>query len=1019
MTRYATAALIALALAAGGCATAPIPHDPQAQVAETAFDAQTKKREGSKARRRAPAADFFLADEADEFGPPRASQILRAAEQRRAVVRESEAKRAGIDSTKWTWLGPGNVGGRLRAIAIDPRNPGRVFVGAASGGIWVSSNGGLSWAQVNDFLPNLSITSLVFDATNAAVMYAATGEASAGLVGVGVFKSVDNGLTWQYLPATNPDVDADWRFVNRIAAHPAQPGVLLAGTSNGNNLANGAIFRSLDGGASWSRAAAFNALDIAFEPGNPANAVAGLDDGTVAYSRDGGGTWQKSAPLTTERTGRNNTARAEIAFARSRPGLVYASLDNLKGQVWRSLDSGATWEFLSQPEHLNLQGIYDNALWVDPTDANHVITAGLDIYQSRDGGFNFTKVSDWRRSPVSPHADHHAIVAAPNYSAGNPVVYFGNDGGLYRAQNVLAVGPDGTGWQNLNSGLGVTQFYSVAGRASAGGRIIGGTQDNGSLASGAGENWRAFRGGDGGFSAVDPRNDMTLYGEYVYAAVHRSRDGGFSAGYICSGITEALANEDNSTYCGADNVQKANFIAPYLLDPNFPDRMLVGANSLWVADNASTGTPPAWRAIKPPFAASGENYINAIAVAPGNSSVIWVGQNNGEVLRTLTGLAPQPAWARAGQGVLPGRRVQRIAIDPDDSNKVTVAFTGFSTDNLWRTADGGATWRSITGNLPWAPIFDVKRHAVNRSWLYAATSVGVFASEDDGATWSTTNDGPATVRVRELAWYDDNTLLAGTYGRGIFRGAVAGAATATANYQDLWWAGPQESGWGVSITQHRDILFVFLFIYDDAGKPLWVVMSSGTWNAAHTAYTGELYIPVGSYFGNYDVARHAVGAPVGSATLTFAAADRATLAYTINGVSGTKQITRQLFGPPDSAPVGSWGDLWWSGIAQNGWGISVSQQYRKLFGLWYTYDQAGKATWFVMPDGTWTTGSEYTGTAYRATGPAWIGRPYDAAMHGVTPAGSITLTFTGTDSAVMRYTIDGVSGTNNISRVPF
>ncbi len=994
----------------------PAPQDPEAVMATTVFLAETRMREGSKARRRAPAADFFLADEADEFGPPRASQILRAAEQRRALVAQPGAKRAGIDSGKWTWLGPGNVGGRLRAIAIDPRNANRIFVGAASGGIWISANAGGSWAQVNDFLPNLSITSLVFDANNPSVMYAGTGEVSAGLVGVGIFKSVDDGITWQHLSSTNPDFDADWRFVNRVAAHPAQSGVLLAGTSNGNSSAAGAIFRSLDGGATWTRVAPYKALDIAYEPSNPNNAVAGLDDGTIAYSTDAGGSWRKSAPLATTFTSKSNTARAEIAFARSRPGLVYASLDSNKGEAWRSLDSGATWELLATPEHLNLQGNYDNTIWVDPTDPNHVLIGGIDLHQSRDGGQTFSRVSDWRRSPPSPHADHHAIVSVPGFSQAFPVVYFGNDGGLYRAPNIYAVAAEGAGWQNMNSGLGVTQFYSVAGKASAGGRVIGGTQDNGSLAYGGGTTWRAFRGGDGGFSAVDPRGDATLYGEYVYAAVHRSRDGGASAGYICSGISEALPDEDNAIYCGAGNEQKANFISPFVLDPNNPDRMLVGANSLWVADNAATGSPPAWRSIKPPYSRTSDNFINAIAVAPGNSSVIWVGQNNGEVVRTFTGLAAVPTWNLVGQGVLPARRVQRISIDRDDPNKVTVAFTGFTADNLWRTLDGGATWRSVTGNLPNAPIFDVKRHATNRSWLYVGTSVGVFASEDDGASWSTGNDGPATVRVRELAWYDDDTLLAGTYGRGIFKGTVSGGVP---NYQDLWWSGPQENGWGLTITQHRDILFVAFFIYDDAGKPFYVIMSSGTWDASHTAYTGALYVPVGSYFANYDVSRHSPGPPVGSATLTFSALDKATLNYTINGRSGTKRIERVLFGPQDATPVGSWGDLWWGGLAQNGWGIALNQQYRKLFGLWYTYDQAGKVTYFVLPDGTWTSANEYTGTAYKTTGPAWIGVPYDLARHTVTPVGSITLTFTGQDSAVMRYTIEGVSGTNNISRVPF
>ena len=130
----------------------------------------------------------------------------------------------------------------------------------------------------------------------------------------------------------------------------------------------------------------FKALDIAFEPANAANVVAGLDDGTIAYSRDGGVSWTRTAPLVAAPSGRGNTARAEIAFARSQAGTVYASVDNAKGEVWRSVDSGATWQKLATPEHLSNQGDYDNTIWVDPTDANHVIVGGLDLYQSRNGG---------------------------------------------------------------------------------------------------------------------------------------------------------------------------------------------------------------------------------------------------------------------------------------------------------------------------------------------------------------------------------------------------------------------------------------------------------------------------------------------------------------------------------------------------------------------------------------------------------------------------------------------------------
>jgi hypothetical protein len=248
---------------------------------------------------------------------------------------------------------------------------------------------------------------------------------------------------------------------------------------------------------------------------------------------------------------------------------------------------------------------------------------------------------------------------------------------------------------------------------------------------------------------------------------------------------------------------------------------------------------------------------------------------------------------------------------------------------------------------------------------------------------------------------------------------VTVAAGGPDNYQDLWWSGAQENGWGISIVQHRDILFSELFIYDNAGNPQWVVMPGGSWNAAFTQFTGPVFIPTGSYFGAYDASRHSVGPQVGTVTLDFAGHGNATLSYTINGVSGTKSITRIAFGPADSTPVGSYWDLWWGGTAQNGWGIAINQQYRTIFSLWYTYDRDGHATWFVMPGGAWTGANTYSASAYRASGPPWLGVPYDVSRHSLAPVGNVTVTFTDAQNAVMTYTIDGVSGTNALTRVPF
>jgi photosystem II stability/assembly factor-like uncharacterized protein len=1015
------AASAVLALGLAGCASAPPPAPPalSAEPAGAPFRAASKReapKDGRKRDRAGISAKYHLELEADEKGPPTAAQLLRAQAQREAIVRETgRAKAAGLAGGTWQAIGPVNIGGRVRSLAFDPRNARRLFAGTASGGLWISNDGGTSWEASFDFLPNLSITTIAIDPVRPDTMYLGTGEASAGLVGLGAFKSTDGGRTFAFLPATDVDANPDWRFVNRLAIHPSQTNVLLAAVTNTNGT-SGAIYRSADAGATWTRAATMKALDIAFDPNTPANAVAGLDDGTIAFSRDAGLTWTRSAKLVTGTpTGRQGTSRAEIAFARSAPGVVYASLDNNKGEVWKSADAGATWSLLATPGHLNVQGDYDNAIWVDPLDANVIVTGGLDLYRSTDGGLTFVKVSDWRVFPNSPHADHHALVSPPDYGPGNRALYNGNDGGVYKAFDIAGVRDGaGGGWTPLNNGLAVTQFYSGAGRTAAGGRVIGGTQDNGSLQLSLGA-WNIYRGGDGGFTAVDPASDLTMYGSYVYLSIHRSQNGGASSQYICAGITEALPAEGGNNYCGAGNVQKANFIAPFVLDPNDANRLVAGANSLWVTDGAKSPAP-AWRTIKDPSPAT-DNFINAVAVAEGNGNVIWVGHNNGEVYVTRNGLAAVPVWQRAGQGRLPSRRVQRIMIDKDDHARVIVAVTGFSPDNVWETRDGGTTWNSITANLPQAPVFDVKRHPRRADWLYAATSVGVFTSEDRGATWSTTNEGPANIRVRELFWLDDETLGAATYGRGMFKASVP--ATGPASYQDLWWAGPQENGWGVSIVQRGRSLFASMYIYDEAGRPQWVALLGGAWNADFTSYTGPLYIPQGASFAAYDPARFVVGDPVGTGTLTFSNASSARLDYSIRGVSGTKNIIRQVYGPVNATPVGSYGDLWWGGVSQNGWGITISQQYRTLFAVWFTYDTQGRNTWFVVPGGAWTSGNVFTGTAYRTRSSPWVGVPYDPSRFAIDPVGTVTFTF-GQDgrSAGMAWTIDGLSGANSLVRQP-
>ncbi len=1253
-------------------------------------------------------------DADDEGKQPSSTQKLAADAKRKALAAKNNTvggiKAAGISQNQWTFLGPGNVGGRIRAIVFDPRNSERFFIGAATGGVWVTNNGGQTITPVVDFSGNIAIGSMAVDPVNPDTIYAGTGESFGGFSGVGIFKSTNGGVTWNFLPSTSTDTSlnpsgADWVFTNRIHVHPTNSAIVLAATAGG-------IHRSENGGQTWTRVRAGNTLDLQIDPNDASRMIASGNGGFAYFSTNGGLTWT-DAPKFFSNTprGRSASARSEFAWSKSTPNLVYASVDNsdlttgARGEIYKSEDGGETWTFLSSPKHLNQQGDYDNTIWVDPTNALNIVTGGLDLYRSIDGGANFSRISTWQSgSPgqPQPHADHHQIVSPPNFSASNPVVYIGNDGGLYRSTNIFAAGPNGTTtWQNLNNELGITQFYGGAGSVAAGGKLIGGTQDNGDLRYNTGTSWSRIGGGDGGYAAVDPVDDNTAYGEYVYASIRRY--GGAGGGYICTGILEGKKTEGSITYCGPDATEQTNFITPFILDPNVRDRMLVGANSLWVSDDVRTVAAPVWRSIKPPTTVSGTTryFINAIGVQKGNSNVIWVGHNASNttgvptaIFKTVNGLAASPTWTNMAQSGMSTSTINRITIDPDNPNRIWVSYSGFATNRLWVTENGGTSWRSISAGLPAVTIHDMKRHPTERNWLYVAAANGVYTSQDSGTTWTSTNDGPNSVRVRELFWYDQFTLVAVTYGRGFYRattlpdtglisfqpvtytvsegagsvnvtaqrvgnlsqaasvsyateastgstaatvgadftaatgtlswvagdgsskvisvpilddslaeqsetfnvvlrnavGSTIGASTATVtitdneagvfppncvmpttgwstpatatvgwqvatdsaaegqcslknrplidgttgaanvsraqiqftgnfvagnitfqrrvssedtwdclrflidgaqrsiggqcsgiggigasgevpwgsvsipitagmhtlvwsyekdentvagadsawidslvmplvggqppvatkpefNYSDMWWAGSLESGWGMSIQQHaNDVQFNALYVYDNTGRPVWYVMPGGTWSNNFTTFSGLLYQPTGAPLNNYNAASMVVGASPGTVTINFTSSSTATLTYTINGISGTKSISRQSFAAGTAPFVVN--DLWWANTAENGWGINLAQQQGTIFAVWYTYALDGKATWLVMPGGTWN-GSTYNGSLFSTTGAQWLGAAFNANSVVATNVGTLSFDFANANAATMRYNIMSgpFQGTNQTKQI--
>ena len=272
-------------------------------------------------------------------------------------------------------------------------------------------------------------------------------------------------------------------------------------------------------------------------------------------------------------------------------------------------------------------------------------------------------------------------------------------------------------------------------------------------------------------------------------------------------------------------------------------------------------------------------------------------------------------------------------------------------------------------------------------------------------------------------------VLTGNGGESELRGvlALASGDGGRSDLQDLWWGGPQENGWGVGISQIGDRMFVGMFLYGlwtTAGSPAWLVMPGGSWDASHTTFIGDVYVPSGSSYLDYHANQLSVGQPVLKGKLTFNGSSSARLELVDRaGTAQGKTIVRQPFGT--SPEPGPFAGLWWGGAAQNGWGMSLAQQGDTLFAVWYTYDEFGGNpvnTWFVMPGGAWTSrttfGGTYEGTLYRTRSANW-GADYDPSKLAVTPAGTLTLDFFASDLARMKWTVDGVEGENQLYKQPF
>jgi len=693
---------------------------------------------------------------------------LRALAQAEQIPELSRGNRASGASV-WRLVGPegfssnieptwGRMSGRVRALAIDPANANRLLLGSATGGVWLSSNAGTSWTPLTDTQPSLAIGAVAIDPSNSQIFYAGTGEGNGTYYSAGILKSVNSGADWTVLGADLFKRGA----ISGIAVSPtdgnvlvvcARSGRLLSGGAVGTNV--GGIYRSTDGGASFTQTANNFCSDLAVTLDDfnvMYHSATGVGAGNGLYrSTNAGASWtQVNAAVngaTVERLGIGLSRNGAVVFIGGKVGNSVI--------LQRSTDSGATWnEPLSTPIPAKIttadfrlycesQCDYNNAIAVNPFNPDDVFFGGVGLYRTLDGGTTFTQVGSNNSGGGPLHVDHHLVLFHPTLTG---VIYNTNDGGLYRTGN------NGTSWASLGGSLATMQPYHVSLHPTNANILFTGNQDNGTTRRTASNVWEERNGGDGGYSAINHQNPQIVYGTTTNLNLAKSNNGGNT---FAASVTQ-VPREGN---------EPVAFIAPILMDPVDPEVIYGATNRLWRStDGAQTWTPSAV------IPTSTTAFITQMAIARSDTAIMYTVASDGTVSRGGTG-----GFATISAAPLPNRFATSVVVHPTDPNTAYVGFSGFNDatpstpGHVYKTTNGGDSWTNVSSNLPDVPVNAVALRPDQPNEVYVGTDVGVFISLDAGATWVKMSNGLPNAGVASLAVNGTTNLLAAaTYGRSVW-----------------------------------------------------------------------------------------------------------------------------------------------------------------------------------------------------------------------------------------------------------
>ncbi len=687
---------------------------------------------------------------------------------------QSLVQPAGVATPSWRPIGPLNIGGRTLAIAIDPQHPDTVYAGSASGGLWRSDSGGCgpdAWQRVSTGFPVLGVSSVAIDPNDTDVIYIGTGEVygspetfpgisgqrlTRGSYGIGILKTTDGGQTWAK--------SLDWTFdqqrgVQDVRIDPSDSAIVWAATTEGT-------FQSTDAGATWSRRLdVVMATDIAIDPRDSRTVYVacggmGSPGHGVYRTRDGGATWQAMNLL---RPGFTFEGKAKLAMSPSSPNIVYASVGQSNGEIFadeeagtwlfKTVDGGDTWRLVSTENYAQLQGWYAHDLAVHPTNPDEIWIGGKPFSAYQSTNGGRTVVSAEALGLFQPAPETTALDLPGSWADYHDVQYHPVD------PQIIYFANDGGVFRTRDSGRTVencSRGYQTT-------QFYNGTSSSDTdpllTLGGMQDNSSAAYEGS-------PDWRRLFLGDGAWTAINQQQN---DIIYVSSQfLTLARSNDRGAKFRFLPlrrSIELTNFIAPFILSSADHSTMYAGSNLVYKSTNAGSS----WFEVNQGRPLSAEPLI-ALAGSYQDPNIVYAatspGKDRGRLFRSSDGGL---TWRDVTQ-TLPDRFPTDLAVDWTSDLVVYVTFGGFGSSHVFKSTDGGDTWFDIGEGLPDLPTWSVIVDPDFPDQLVVGNDLSVYLSQDGGATWTDFSEGlPEAIIAMDLTISRSNRILrVATHGNGFY-----------------------------------------------------------------------------------------------------------------------------------------------------------------------------------------------------------------------------------------------------------